>query len=53
MTQNKLNHILFDAWINSSLANNQNTYLVFIGEVENSPYMLELNKLIDRYKISF
>lgn len=38
----KLNHRLLEAWFNSSLANDQNCHLVFVGENEGGVYGQEL-----------
>jgi glycosyltransferase involved in cell wall biosynthesis len=42
--QSKLNDRLIDAWVNSSLACKKNMRLIFVGEIIDPAYAVELNK---------
>lgn len=47
----KLNHKLLSAWLHSSLLNNKECYLIFVGENSNGEYGKNLLKLINNYSI--
>ena len=46
----KLNHRLLDAWLNSELAEQENCYLVFVGENDQGDYGQQLEKRIGKSK---
>tara|TARA_R110001583_G_scaffold26757_2_gene96264 strand:+ start:32759 stop:35617 length:2859 start_codon:yes stop_codon:yes gene_type:complete len=47
MNATKLNWQLLTAWLESSLSQDENCYLIFVGEVDDSDYGNEIQKLID------
>jgi len=47
----KLNHRLLDAWLNSELAEQENCYLVFVGENHQGDYGQQLEKRIGKSNV--
>ena len=46
----KCNVKLFDAWLSSSISNNKDSYLIFVGENDPGAYGKEIKELIDSSK---
>lgn len=44
----KMNHALLEAWVDSSLSQNPNCKLVFVGDINHQPYLEQLNGIMAR-----